>query len=96
MIKDDFREEPQDSTKSVGSQVRLRCKPPRGEPEPVVTWTHNGEIIGQTDKRMTVQGDGDLVIERLRKDDSGEYVCKAHNVAGEKKSSPVELSVIGL
>lgn len=95
VIKDDFREEPDDATKSVNSMVVLRCRPPRGEPEPKVTWTHNSLPLNTSDKRITLEEDGDLVIDRLRKTDSGEYVCMAANVAGEKKSSPVQLTVLG-
>lgn len=96
VIKDDFREEPIDETKSVGSTVVLRCRPPKGEPDPQVSWTYNSGPVNLLDKRVSIQGEGNLVIERLKKEDSGEYVCKAQNLAGEKKSSPVQLKVLGL
>ena len=95
MIKDDFKEEPQDTTLSVGSTAMLRCRPPRGEPEPQVTWTLNGLPVSLSDPRVSMQGNGNLIIERVRKNESGEYVCKAQNLAGEKKSSPVQLTVLG-
>jgi len=38
---------------------------------------------------------GELVISPVVKADDGEYVCVATNIAGEKKSAPVTLTVLG-
>ena len=45
----------------------------KGLPDPQVTWSRNGRLI----KNQT------LVLGQVTKDDSGLYLCKAYNAAGE-------------
>ena len=94
MIRDDFRQEPEDTTRSVGSSVTLHCKPPRGEPEVKVTWLKNGKEL-QLDERIQVGPDGDLTVDPVSKFDAGLYVCLARNTAGERQSSPAQLIILG-
>ncbi|XP_052285916.1 roundabout homolog 2-like isoform X6 [Dreissena polymorpha] len=99
VIKDDFREEPEHMTASLGARAVLRCKPPRGDPEPQVKWQHEDKPIdlgSKGDERVRVEKNGDLVIERVTKSDQGSYVCVASNVAGERKSGPAELEVLDI
>ena len=55
-----------------GADLELNCKA-RGFPHPRVQWTRLGRIV----KNQTV------VLKRVSKRDSGRYVCKAYNAAGE-------------
>ena len=52
----------------------LKCEA-KGLPDPQVTWSRNGRLI----KNET------LVLRQVTKDDSGLYLCKANNVAGEDR-----------
>lgn len=43
VIRDDFREHPSSSVDvAVGQEAVLRCRPPRGDPEPRIRWTKDG------------------------------------------------------
>ena len=56
----------------TGTDLELNCKA-KGLPYPRVQWTRLGGIV----KNQTV------VLKRVSKRDSGRYVCKAYNAAGE-------------
>ena len=94
VIRDDFRQEPVNTTRSVGSTVVLHCKPPRGEPDVEVFWLKNDKDV-ILDERIQVDADGDLTISMVTKHDAGQYVCLGRNTAGEKRSSPAQLTVLG-
>jgi len=59
VIRDDFREEPDDKTVALDARAVLGCRGPRGEPEPTVSWLHNGKPLG-TDSRVHVLEEGGL------------------------------------
>ncbi|OPJ77524.1 hemicentin-1 isoform B [Patagioenas fasciata monilis] len=78
-----FTELPGDVALTKGEQLRLTCKA-TGIPVPKITWTFNNNIIpAQYDD---VNGHSELVIERVSKDDSGTYVCRAENTVGSIKA----------
>ena len=56
----------------TGADLDLKCEA-KGLPDPQVTWGRNGRLI----KNHT------LVLRQVTKDDSGLYLCKANNTAGE-------------
>ena len=58
----------------------LKCEA-KGLPDPQVTWSRNGRLI----KNKT------LVLRQVTKDNSGVYLCKANNAAGEDRK---EVNVI--
>ncbi|KAL4228715.1 Leucine rich repeat C-terminal domain [Mactra antiquata] len=93
VIKDEFRQQPVDTLRAIHSTVTLHCKPPRGEPDPDISWEHNGKAVMPSD-RITLHDDGDLTISSLTVQDGGEYVCKASNTAGDRLSSPALLTVL--
>ncbi|NWQ77372.1 HMCN1 protein, partial [Columbina picui] len=78
-----FTELPGDIALTKGEQLRLTCKA-IGIPVPKITWTFNNNIIPA--QYGDVNGHSELVIERVSKDDSGTYVCRAENTVGSIKA----------
>ncbi|XP_013860694.1 vascular endothelial growth factor receptor kdr-like [Austrofundulus limnaeus] len=64
-----------------------------GVPHPYITWFKNGVKVEQS-PGVTLEKDGSLVIERVKKDDEGLYECVAQNVEGFAKTSAV-ITVFG-
>lgn len=65
-----------------GSAFRLSC-PAKGDPQPLVTWSKDGETIGAGWSRFkTHQGDRELRIKNVEVEDEGVYNCKAVNGFG--------------
>ena len=77
---------------AIANNTTLECWPPKGLPAPSVYWKKDGEKI-HSDGRITIHDNGNLEIENARKEDAGVYICVAHNVAGEKESTPARLEV---
>lgn len=50
-----------------GDKATLECSPPRGYPEPIVTWKKDDKEIRISDEepRMSLHPDGNLVIESV-------------------------------
>ncbi|XP_072740943.1 roundabout homolog 3 [Ciconia boyciana] len=92
VLRDDFRQPPGDAAVAVGEPAVLECVPPRGHPEPSVSWKKNGARLSDKDERLTIRG-GKLMVASARKSDAGVYVCVATNVVGERDSDPAELVV---
>ena len=65
-IKDDFRQEPVPTEVEAGEPVVLECQPPRGYPEPTVTWSKDGEDVIVDGDRVKVLQDGNLMISQVR------------------------------
>lgn len=73
------------------NELVLECRV-RGEPQPSIVWTKDGNFIdlGSGDKYVQVdQPDGlcRLIIYEPNEKDSGLYQCKADNAAGSDKTS---------
>ncbi|KAM6107605.1 roundabout homolog 3 [Pterocles gutturalis] len=92
VLREDFRQPPGDVVVAAGEPAILECVPPRGHPEPSVSWKKNGARLSDKDERLTIRG-GKLMVASTRKSDAGVYVCVATNVAGERDSEPAELVV---
>lgn len=94
MLRDDFRTRPRTVQELSGNKAVLECSPPRGFPEPVVSWRKDDrELKIQDDPRLTLHPDGNLIIEPVEHSDSGTYQCVATNMVGERVSNPARLSV---
>ncbi|XP_068772899.1 roundabout homolog 3 [Struthio camelus] len=93
VLRDDFRQAPGDVVVAAGEPAVLECVPPRGHPEPSVSWKKNGARLSDRDERITIRG-GKLMMASTRKSDAGAYVCVATNMVGERDSEPAELVVL--
>ncbi|XP_049582637.1 roundabout homolog 2 isoform X1 [Syngnathus scovelli] len=92
ILRDDFRQAPSDVVVAAGEPAVLECVPPRGHPEPLVSWKRNNVRVNAKDERISVRG-GKLMISHTRKGDAGMYVCVGTNMVGERDSDPAELVV---
>ncbi|XP_054610309.1 roundabout homolog 2-like isoform X2 [Dunckerocampus dactyliophorus] len=92
LLRDDFRQNPQDVVVAIGETAILECQPPRGHPEPTTFWRKDKARLDLKDDRITVRG-GKLTISNTKKSDVGIYVCVAANMVGERESEKAQLSV---
>ncbi|XP_068126601.1 roundabout homolog 1 isoform X6 [Hyperolius riggenbachi] len=93
ILRDDFRQNPSDVMVAVGEPAVMECQPPRGHPEPTISWRKDGTPIDDKDERITIRG-GKLMITYTRKTDAGKYVCVGTNMVGERDSEVAELTVL--
>ncbi|XP_035035447.2 roundabout homolog 2 isoform X1 [Hippoglossus stenolepis] len=92
LLRDDFRQNPQDAVVAAGETASLECQSPRGHPEPNTFWRKDKARLDLKDDRITVRG-GKLTISNTKKSDAGIYVCVAANMVGERESEKAQLSV---
>uniref|UniRef100_A0A3Q3MRP0 Uncharacterized LOC113144758 n=1 Tax=Mastacembelus armatus TaxID=205130 RepID=A0A3Q3MRP0_9TELE len=92
VLRDDFRQAPSDVVVAAGEPAVLECVPPRGHPEPTVSWKRNNARVSGKDERISMRG-GKLMISHTKKSDAGMYVCVGTNMVGERDSDPAELVV---
>ena len=64
----------------VGRDVIFDCHA-SGDPQPTYTWTHNGQIVGDS-MHYTIYRNGTLKINNLMINDAGTVRCTAHNHLG--------------
>ncbi|XP_049582111.1 roundabout homolog 1 isoform X7 [Syngnathus scovelli] len=93
VLRDDFRQNPADVIVAAGEPAVLECQPPRGHPEPTISWKKDGLNVDDRDERVTIRG-GKLMITNARKSDAGKYVCVGTNMVGERESEIAELTVL--
>lgn len=93
ILRDDFRQNPVDVMVAVGEPAVLECQPPRGHPEPTISWKKDGSGLDDRDERITIRS-GKLMITNTRKSDAGKYVCVGTNMVGERESEIAELTVL--
>ncbi|KAM7412828.1 hypothetical protein PAMA_020286 [Pampus argenteus] len=53
VLRDDFRQNPADVIVAAGEPAVLECQPPRGHPEPTISWKKDGINIDDRDERIT-------------------------------------------
>ncbi|XP_063799822.1 roundabout homolog 4 isoform X2 [Pseudophryne corroboree] len=93
VLKEEFRQEPSDKVVATGKQLLIECSPPKGHPDPVVTWKKDGVLLDRNSSHYTFAA-GKLTIARALRTDSGVYICVAANQAGEKTSRAAQISVL--
>ncbi|KAF2353070.1 Fibronectin type III [Trinorchestia longiramus] len=93
-IDDEFLETPRPAINVIAGQaLTLPCRPPRGTPEPEVTWLKNGQAV-LNDGRVYTTDSGELTFLVTKAEDSAAYACQASNAAGTKISAPAEVTVM--
>ncbi|XP_038609867.1 roundabout homolog 4 isoform X2 [Tachyglossus aculeatus] len=91
-LREDFRLQPRDVAAGEGDRLVLECEPPRGHPEPTVSWRKDGEPLVPVTGRHVVSR-GSLLVTRAERSDSGNYVCVATNAAGQRESRTARVSI---
>lgn len=51
MLRDEFRLDPQNTRVAQSETAMLECGPPRGSPDPIVTWRKNGQTMDLTNSK---------------------------------------------
>lgn len=96
VLRDDFRLDPQNTRVAQGDTALLECAPPRGTPEPVITWRKNGQKLDtDNSKRIRIVDGGNLALQDVRQADEGQYQCVAKNVVGVRESAVAVMKVHG-
>lgn len=54
VLRDDFRQTPSDVVVAAGEPAVMECIPPRGHPEPTISWKRNNARVNDRDERITV------------------------------------------
>lgn len=68
-----------------GGNVRFDCEA-LGEPKPKILWMlPTNDVIAASNERYLMHVNGSLDIRNVKLIDAGEYVCMAHNPAGENR-----------
>ncbi|XP_055478213.1 roundabout homolog 3 isoform X5 [Psammomys obesus] len=93
VLRDDFRQSPGNVVVAVGEPAVMECVPPKGHPEPLVSWKKGNAKLKEEEGRITIRG-GKLMMSHTFKSDAGMYVCVASNMAGERESGAAELVVL--
>uniref|UniRef100_K7FYD7 Roundabout guidance receptor 3 n=1 Tax=Pelodiscus sinensis TaxID=13735 RepID=K7FYD7_PELSI len=81
LLRDDFRQAPSD--------VVLECVPPRGHPEPTISWKKNSVRISDKDERITVRPDPP----QGQAGEAGGSGSLGVSLGGDREGSAVEFSV---
>ena len=95
MLKSIFKIEPKDQNAMAGDRVVLECSPPKGRPEPTVSWRKDRQKV-ELNSRVTIDTRGNLIFKSVEASDTGSYVCIATNPVGQKKTKAVRLKVTGM
>uniref|UniRef100_UPI00358F61D3 roundabout homolog 1-like isoform X3 n=1 Tax=Myxine glutinosa TaxID=7769 RepID=UPI00358F61D3 len=93
MLRDDFRQSPSDVVAAAGEPAILECQPPRGHPEPSVSWKKDGAVLKGGDPRIEARG-WKLIISDVQRSDAGHYSCVASNRVGRRESDSALLVVL--
>ncbi|XP_078498867.1 hemicentin-1 [Lissotriton helveticus] len=81
-IKDQSGESVTVINSRVGSSVTLECES-NAVPAPIITWYKNGRLITES-ANVEVLAEGQMLqIKGAEVSDTGQYVCKATNIAGQ-------------
>ncbi|XP_075217906.1 roundabout homolog 1-like [Lycorma delicatula] len=94
VLREEFRQEPENLRVAQGDTALLLCGPPKGHPEPVVTWRKNGQTLDlENSKRIRIVDGGNLAIQDVRQSDDGRYQCVAKNAVGIRESKTAQLRI---
>ncbi|XP_048833472.1 hemicentin-1 isoform X1 [Brienomyrus brachyistius] len=81
-IRDSSGDQPVQVSVRVGNPVTLQCES-NAVPPPTITWYKNGRMVTESGNLQILAGGQMLEIKGAEVSDTGQYVCKAVNVAGQ-------------
>ncbi|XP_011500323.1 PREDICTED: protein turtle-like isoform X3 [Ceratosolen solmsi marchali] len=87
---------PTNETKREGEKVMFSCEAKALPGNVTVRWYREGALISdvsELDTRASVKMNGSLVIDPVRADDSGMYLCEVTNGIGEPQTASAYLNV---
>ena len=77
-----------------GDDVYFECSV-RASPSPYkITWRHNGRELSHNVAKKVIISNQSLVIQKVKKEDAGNYTCQAFNVEGQMESPPQLLDIM--
>jgi len=77
-----------------GDDVYFECHIKAHPPAYKVTWKHNGLEIYPRPGDGKIISNQSLVIQKVKKEDGGNYTCQAYNVEGQMESLPQMLDIM--
>ncbi|RWS31362.1 roundabout 1-like protein [Leptotrombidium deliense] len=93
-FREEFRTIPKSASVVAGEAAILECTPPRGHPEPAISWKKDGKTLNiGSSSRLRILSNGDLKISEVRQSDEGRYVCVAENIVAIRESPQALLNV---
>nr|XP_008109887.1 PREDICTED: vascular endothelial growth factor receptor 2 [Anolis carolinensis] len=78
----------ENQTTNIGETIQVSCVA-NGIPSPLITWFKNNETLVEDSGIILKDGNRNLTIRRVRKEDEGIYTCRACNVLGCTKAAAV-------
>ncbi|XP_053409115.1 uncharacterized protein LOC123561484 isoform X2 [Mercenaria mercenaria] len=84
---------PRSSIWALGFKEKLDCPVDANPPAYSILWTKNGMVLQPTTSRLTVLGNGTLVVSQVAMSDSGNYRCTAISSIGNGESDIVQVEV---
>lgn len=87
---------PTNQTKLEGERVNFSCEARALPGNVTVRWFREGAPVSEVtalDTRVSIRMDGDLVINPVSADDSGQYLCEVTNGIGDPQTASAYLNV---
>ncbi|XP_070133058.1 protein turtle isoform X6 [Drosophila bipectinata] len=87
---------PTNQTKPEGEKVIFSCEAKAMPGNVTVRWFREGSPVREVaalETRVTIRKDGSLIINPIKPDDSGQYLCEVSNGIGDPQSASAYLSV---
>ena len=94
-LNKEFEVPPYSQSVQLGSQVEMRCHPPRGQPSPAIRWLKDRQELDMGDPNYLAAADGHLIIIQVRAEDVANYSCVAENLVNRRVSPPARLEIVG-
>ncbi|XP_071958194.1 cell adhesion molecule-related/down-regulated by oncogenes-like isoform X2 [Antedon mediterranea] len=89
-----LKPQPQTSTYLGGTAV-IHCNPPKSEPEAIIQFEYNGQLIENTSERHVILKSSSLQIHNVTENDVGTYTCTGYNtILDERKRAESSTELI--